>query len=83
MNRLEMEDALMPQISTLGGSSERMRQRLHRLSASALRRELQLRGLLEYEYPDDSEAEFTDEVPMIDRGTRAMLCLPSAEWLAD
>ena len=62
MNRNEMIEALMPAVAERGEALAPARRRLWRMSAPALRRELLMRGLVEYDDPLDSlEDEQIDE----------------------
>ncbi len=61
MNREQMIEVLVPAIARSGEAMTPARRRLWQMSTAALERELQLRGLLEYEDPpqcdDDDDAD--------------------------
>ena len=63
MNRNEMIEALLQQVVLSGEAPSPARRRLWRMSTPTLRRELLLRGLLEYEDPPLEEEDGGDEVP--------------------
>jgi hypothetical protein len=63
MNRDQMIDALLQQVVVSGEAPAPARRRLWRMSAPALRRELLLRGLMEYDDPPPEDEEGGDEVP--------------------